>query len=230
MALPRIAIIDYGAGNLRSVAKAFEKLGFPPSVTTDPKVVAAADAVVLPGVGAAGDTMNNLAARGMVETIGNVIATGKPFFGVCLGLQLLFETSDEGGVDCMGLLQGKVRHLGGAVKVPHIGWNQVRLARAHPLFEGVDSVPYFYFVHSYYADPADKLLVAGTTEYGTSFCSFVAKGNLVATQFHPEKSGALGLQLYDNFVRRIVGVNVSHRDIWRQIERSGHGQITEEGH
>ncbi len=206
MPLPRIAIIDYGAGNLRSVAKAFEKLGFPPTVTTDPRVAAAADAVVLPGVGAAGDTMNNLAARGMVETIGNVIAAGKPFFGVCLGLQLLFETSDEGGVDCMGVLPGTVRHLGGSVKVPHIGWNQVRLTRSHPLFEGVEGEPYFYFVHSYFADPSDKALVAGTTDYGTNFCSFVAKENLVATQFHPEKSGSLGLQLYDNFVRRIVGV------------------------
>ena len=205
MALPHIAIIDYGAGNLRSVAKAFEKLGFPPRVTTDPQEVAAADAVVLPGVGAAGDSMSNLAARGMTDVVKEAITKDKPFFGVCLGLQLLFETSDEGGVDCLSALPGRVRHLPSGVKVPHIGWNQVRLTRPHPLFQGIQGEQYFYFVHSFYADPAKPELVAGVTDYAIPFCSFAAKGNLVATQFHPEKSGTLGLQLYDNFVRRIVG-------------------------
>lgn len=219
---PRIAIIDYGAGNLRSVAKAFEALGFPPRVTTDPKEVAAADAVVLPGVGSAGDTMSNLAGRGMVDAIATVIARDKPFFGVCLGLQLLFQTSEEGGVDCMGVLPGTVRHLPGGLKVPHIGWNQVKLLSPHPLFEGIVGEHYFYFVHSYYADPADPALVAGTTDYGLPFCSFAAKGNLVATQFHPEKSGALGLQLYDNFVRRIVGVG-GHPTENERVKRRNQG-------
>lgn len=205
MALPRIAIIDYGAGNLRSVAKAFEKLGFPPRVTADPKEVAAADAVVLPGVGAAGDSMNNLAARGMTDAVKNAIANDKPFFGVCLGLQLLLETSEEGGVVCLGALPGTVRLLPAGVKVPHIGWNQVRLTRPHPLFWGIEGEQYFYFVHSFYADPAKPELIAGVTDYAIPFCSVVTKGNLVATQFHPEKSGTLGLQLYDNFVRHIVG-------------------------
>ena len=205
MATPSIAIIDYGAGNLRSVAKAFEKLGFPPLVTADPAHVLAADAVVLPGVGAAGDTMSSLSSRGMVAAIGEVIARGQPFFGVCLGLQLLFESSEEGGADCLGLLRGKVRRLPATVKVPHMGWNEARLLRPHPVFEGVPSGSFFYFVHSYYADPEDRALVAAETDYGATFCSAVARGNLVATQFHPEKSGALGLKLYENFVRLMVG-------------------------
>ncbi len=202
---PQIAIIDYGAGNLRSVAKAFERLGFPPRVTTEPKVVMGADAVVLPGVGAAGDTMNSLASHGMVDVIREVIARQRPFFGVCLGLQLLFQTSEEGGAQCLGVLPGKVRGLPVSVKVPHIGWNQVEITIEHPVFDGVPAGSNFYFVHSYYADPADKSLVASKTDYGISFCSAIAQGNLVATQFHPEKSGDIGLKVYDNFVRLLVG-------------------------
>ena len=205
MNTPRIAIIDYGAGNLRSVAKAFEKIAFPATVTTDPKVVTTADAVVLPGVGAAGDTMNSLTARGMVPAIREVIAKQKPFFGVCLGLQLLFESTEEGGAECLGILPGRVKHLPSTEKVPHIGWNQVRFTHGHPLFHDVQDGSDFYFVHSYYAEPADRSLVAGQTEYGTVFCSALTRENLVATQFHPEKSGAVGLKLYDNFVRRVVG-------------------------
>lgn len=224
MATPRIAIIDYGAGNLRSVAKAFEKIGFPPRVTTDPKEILVADAVVLPGVGAAGDTMTNLAARGMVDAVRQVIGQGKPFFGVCLGLQLLFQTSEEGGVDCLGVLPGRVRRLPSGPKVPHIGWNQVRLPRPHPLFDGVPSEQYFYFVHSFYAEPSGPDLVAGTTDYGVSFCSFAATKNLVATQFHPEKSGTLGLRLYDNFVRRIVGTGGRSAILTEEEGRSASGQ------
>ncbi len=204
MARPRIAIIDFGAGNLRSVAKAFEKIGYPAEVTADPHVVAAADAVVLPGVGAAGDTMHSLTAEGLVDTINDVIARGRPFFGVCIGLQVLFESSDEGKAECLGILRGRVRRLPPTVKVPHIGWNQVDLVSRHPLFEGIEDGSNFYFVHSYYGDPEDAGAVVGQTDYGTTFASVIARGNLIATQFHPEKSGELGLKVYDNFVKLLV--------------------------
>jgi glutamine amidotransferase len=203
---PRIAIIDYGAGNLRSVAKAFEKLCCPPVVTSTPADVLAADAVVLPGVGAAGDSMRTLTGLGLAEAVHSVIQQGKPFFGVCLGLQLLFESSEEGGAECLGVLRGRVKRFTPGLKVPHMGWNQVSQRARHPLFEGVSQGANFYFVHSYFPVPADPSLVAGETDYGETFCSVVARGNLVATQFHPEKSGDLGLKLYENFIHRIVGV------------------------
>ena len=205
MAAPRIAIIDYGAGNLRSVAKAFEAVGFPGKVTTDPAEALKADAVVLPGVGAAGDTMTSLGARGMIPAIKETIAKGKPFFGVCLGLQLLFDSSEEGSTECLGVLHGRVRHFPKSVKAPHMGWNQVRVKGSQALFEGVPNDSNFYFVHSYYAEPAEKKHVIGETDYGVTFCSVYAKGNLVATQFHPEKSGGPGVRLYRNFVTNIVG-------------------------
>ena len=205
MRRPEIAVINYGAGNLRSVVKAFEHIGYPATVTTDPRKVMAADGVVLPGVGAAGDTMTNLHARGMVDAIATVIAKKRPFFGVCIGLQVLFERSEEDGAECLGLLGGYVRRLPAGVKVPHMGWNQVRLAESHPLFQGIADDSYFYFVHSYYADPTEQSAVVGLTDYGATFASALAQGNLVGTQFHPEKSGSLGLQLYRNFVQRVVG-------------------------
>ena len=205
MTRPEIAVINYGAGNLRSVVKAFEHIGYPATVTTDPRKVMAADGVVLPGVGAAGDTMTNLHARGMVDAIATVIAKKRPFFGVCIGLQVLFERSEEDGAECLGLLGGYVRRLPAGVKVPHMGWNQVRLTESHPLFHGIADDSYFYFVHSYYADPTEQSAVVGLTDYGATFASALAKGNLVGTQFHPEKSGRLGLQIYRNFVQRMVG-------------------------
>ena len=200
-----IAVINYGAGNLRSVVKAFEHIGYPATVTTDPRKVMAADGVVLPGVGAAGDTMTNLHARGMVDAIATVIAKKRPFFGVCIGLQVLFERSEEDVAKCLGLLGGYVRRLPAGVKVPHMGWNQVRLTESHPLFHGIADDSYFYFVHSYYADPTEQSAVVGLTDYGATFASALAQGNLIGTQFHPEKSGRLGLQLYRNFVQRVVG-------------------------
>jgi glutamine amidotransferase len=207
MAQPRIAIIDYGAGNLRSVAKAFDKIGYPAEVTAEPDAVLAADAVVLPGVGAAGDTMTSLTAEGLVDAIHDVIVHGRPFFGVCIGLQVLFESSEEGGAECLGILRGQVRRLPATVKVPHIGWNQVDLLSRHPLFEGIENGSNFYFVHSYYGDPANADMVVGQTDYGIAFPSVIARGNLVATQFHPEKSGELGLKIYDNFVKLLVGAS-----------------------
>jgi glutamine amidotransferase len=197
-----IAIVDYGAGNLRSVAKAFEHLGYQPTVTQRRDDLAAATAVVLPGVGAAADTMRNLAARDLVAPIKEAIHSGKPFFGVCMGLQALLEDSEEGGGQrCMGIIPGTVCRLPAGLKVPHMGWNQVRQRRAHALFEGIPDGSNFYFVHSYYVAPEEAGVIAGDTEYGVTFCSVLIRDNLVATQFHPEKSGAPGLRLYDNFAR-----------------------------
>jgi len=197
-----IAILDYGAGNLRSVAKAFEAVGTVPTVTNDPAVIAAADGLVVPGQGSAVDSMRRLEEMGLIEPIKQFVASGKPFLGVCLGEQLIFESSEEGdGVTCLGLLPGTVRRLPGGQKVPHIGWNSVKIVRGHPLLAGVPDNAHFYFVHSYYVDPADPSAVVGETEYGVTFASIVAQGNVFATQFHPEKSSEIGLQIYRNFAR-----------------------------
>jgi len=201
-----IAIIDYGAGNLRSVAKAIAKLGYEANVTSSPDDVLDADAVILPGVGAAGDTINSLERLGMVDPIRRVIAQNRPFFGVCLGLQVLFTDSEEGGGQrCLDLIPGMVRRLPSHLKVPQMGWNQVRQRLAHPLFDRIPDGANFYFVHSYYADPEEEAIVAGETDYGLSFPSVIIKGNIVATQFHPEKSGDLGLRMYDNFLKFSLG-------------------------
>ena len=204
MTRARIVIVDYGAGNLRSVAKAIEKLGYAPKVTGNPDDLKNAEAVIFPGQGASESAMTALNARGLVEPLREVIGRGTPFFGVCLGLQLLLETSEEGPSPCLGVAPGRVRLLPEQVKRPHMGWNQVDLLDDHPVFRGVESGSYFYFVHSYYAAPEDESLVLGTTEYGLRFCSVMARDNLVATQFHPEKSGALGLRLYESFIKSMV--------------------------
>jgi len=203
MTQPRVVILDYGAGNLRSVARAVAHAGFAAQVTADARALATADAVILPGVGAAADTMRNLRACSLVEPVRDYIASGRPFFGVCMGLQALLTVSEEGGEHpCLDVIPGRVRRLPPGLKVPHMGWNQVRQRRQHPLFDGVPDGSYFYFVHSYYPDPADDSVVVGETEYGVTFASVVAKGALVATQFHPEKSGEMGLRLYRNFLVR----------------------------
>lgn len=197
-----IAVVNYGAGNLHSVAKALEHVGGSIVVTSDPDVVLSADKVVLPGVGAARDTMRGLADAGMVEPLRDVVASGRPFLGVCIGLQVLMTTSEEnGGSACLDIVKGTTRHLPQGVKAPHMGWNQVHLATNHPLFEGIPNDSYFYFVHSYAAVPDDPKTVLGTSDHGGPFCSVLTKDNLTATQFHPEKSGELGLQIYANFVR-----------------------------
>ena len=201
MASP-VVVVDYDAGNLRSVARALARVDQAPSVTADPAEIDAASVVVLPGVGAAADTMKNLGDRGLVEPIRRYIASGRPFLGVCMGLQALFEWSDEGdGQECLGVFEGTVRRFpADGRKVPHMGWNTVDWVREHPLTEGIASGSYFYFVHSFYPAPTDPALALGVTEYGVSFPSVVARGNVVATQFHPEKSGDDGLRLYANFV------------------------------
>ncbi|MEN8614972.1 imidazole glycerol phosphate synthase subunit HisH [Dehalogenimonas sp. THU2] len=197
-----IAIIDYGAGNLRSVANAVALLGYEAAVTSDPADVLAAKAVILPGVGAAADTVSSLASRGLDKALREIIARDTPLFAVCVGLQVLYEETEEGGgCQCLGLLPGKVKKLPPGLKVPHMGWNNVRQTRNHPLFEGIPDDSYFYFVHSYYAEPAGRSAVIGETDYGLTITSAIASGNMVATQFHPEKSGEAGLKMYDNFLK-----------------------------
>jgi glutamine amidotransferase len=202
-----IAIVDYGAGNLRSIDNALRKVcadsdsPLRPVVSTDPDVIARAAGVVLPGVGAAGPTMRRLQQAGLVGPIRDA-ATGKPFLGICLGMQLLFGYQEEGGVDGLGVLEGSVERLPGGVKLPHIGWNRVRTS-AHRMFRGIDQDAYFYFVHSYRAQPAEECQVLGTTYYGEPFCAAITRDNLWAAQFHPEKSGETGLRLLRNFVEMV---------------------------
>jgi len=201
-----IAVIDYGAGNIRSVVNAVSRLGYRPLVTDKPGDVLAAALVILPGVGAAADTVAGLKARGLVEPVKQVIEEGKPFLGVCIGLQILFDYTEEGGgTGCLGIIPGKVRRIPPGLKVPHMGWNQVEYRVSHPVFEGIPDGTDFYFVHSYYAEPEDKSLIIGETGYGVKICSAVARGNLVAVQFHPEKSGEPGLKFYGNFIRNALG-------------------------
>ena len=196
----KVAVIDYESGNLRSVSMALEKAGARPEVTADPTALLGADAAVLPGVGAGDAAMRALRQRGLVEPLKEFVASGRPFLGICLGLQLLMDSTEEGEAQCLGLVPGRTRRLPDGLKVPHMGWNGVAFRRAHAVFDGVPANAQFYFVHSYYAEPKDEGLVAGITEYGIPFCSIVIRDNLVATQFHPEKSSTLGLRIYENFV------------------------------
>lgn len=197
-----IAIIDYGMGNLRSVSKAFEAVGHQAVVTRDKKTIKSASHVVLPGVGAFGDCMANLERFELVEPIRSTIQSGKPFLGICLGLQLLFTESEEFGVhNGLGVIPGKVKKftLDPTLKVPHMGWNQVNVQRPCPLFEGIVDGSNWYFVHSYFVDPTDRAVAATTTTYGIPFVSAIWKENVVACQFHPEKSQSIGLRLVKNF-------------------------------
>ena len=198
----QVVIVDYGAGNLRSVARAVAHHGYEPFVSCNVSDVERAEALILPGVGAAADTMRNLNQAGLVQPVRDYIASGRPFLGVCMGQQALLSVSEEGGEHrCLDVLPGRVRRLPSGQKVPHMGWNQVRQRTQHPVFEGIEDGSNFYFVHSYYPDPEDRDVVIGETDYGVTFASVLARGNVVATQFHPEKSGAQGLRFYANFLR-----------------------------
>ncbi len=210
--VPEIIVVDYDAGNLRSVQRALEAVGQRPRVTPDPRDLERAQALVLPGVGSAQDCMRKLAERGLVEPLKAYAASGRPFLGVCVGLQLLFDGSEEGGgVECLGILPGTVRRFPtqAGLKIPQIGWNNVSILQPHPLLGDVPDGTYFYFVHSYYADPAQPSMTVGAATYGVDFAAIVAHDNVVATQFHPEKSADLGLRLYANFGRIAAGAMAS---------------------
>lgn len=197
-----IAIIDYDAGNLRSVEKALESLGEQVIVTRDPQEIRSADKVILPGVGAFGDAMRNLHRFGLVDVIREVTADGKPFLGICLGLQLLFERSDESeGVEGLGILKGEILRIPDqeGLKIPHMGWNSLDITPGAALLQGIGEHPYVYFVHSYYLKAADEQIVAASTEYSTHIHASVEHNNIFACQFHPEKSGRIGLQILKNF-------------------------------
>lgn len=210
---PQIAIVDYQAGNLRSVQKALEKCGAAAIATSDPEAIKQADGVVFPGQGACDSSMRHIRELGLEGPIKESILSGKPFLGVCLGLQLLLEESDEGDEACLGILKGRVRRLPAGQKIPHMGWNQVDFKLDHPVLKGIPAGSYFYFVHSYYADPEDESVIAGTTDYGMNFCSAVAWDNVTAVQFHPEKSGDVGLIIYENFVKLVEQTKAA--GVWR---------------
>ncbi|MDA0769443.1 MAG: imidazole glycerol phosphate synthase subunit HisH [Chloroflexi bacterium] len=210
---PQIAIVDYQAGNLRSVQKALEKCGAAAIATSDPEAIRQADGVVFPGQGACDSSMRHIRELGLEGPIKESILSGKPFLGVCLGLQLLLEESDEGDEACLGILKGRVRRLPAGQKIPHMGWNQVDFKLDHPVLKGIPAGSYFYFVHSYYADPEDESVIAGTTDYGMNFCSAVAWDNVTAVQFHPEKSGDVGLIIYENFVKLVEQTKAA--GVWR---------------
>ena len=198
-----IALVDYGMGNLRSVEKALARVGADVRIVSDRDSVLTADALVLPGVGAFGDCMKNLEKIGMVGAIREFIATKRPFLGICLGFQALFESSEEAlGVNGFALFPGTVpRFAVNGLKVPHMGWNQLQIQRRDcPLLKDVADNGHVYFVHSYYCSPKDKSVICGTTNYGIEFCSMLWAENVFATQFHPEKSQAVGLKMLENFV------------------------------
>ena len=198
--MTQIGIIDYGVGNLRSVEKAFAATGCSAVVSSDEQVLCQAERLVLPGVGAFGACMKALTERGFDELVRERVAKGTLLLGVCVGMQMLFEESDEfGTTPGLALLAGRVRRFAGDLVVPQVGWNQIRQRVTHPLFEGIDDGAFFYFVHSYFCEPDDPAVVIGETEYGATYASVVARGNVCGVQFHPEKSQAAGLRLLSNF-------------------------------
>ena len=204
-----IGIIDYKAGNLTSVARALQSLSVPCLVTDDPEVLATCERIIFPGVGAAGEAMANLTQTGMDRFIRQWIEQGVPTLGICLGTQVILDNSEENGATCLGIIPGSVKRFpdnmadkdGRTLKIPHMGWNQVSFQWNHPVFNDIPAGAEFYFVHSYYPAPADDRCVVGWTDYGIRFCAAIAKKNLVAVQFHPEKSGRPGLQILANFCR-----------------------------
>lgn len=195
-----ITIIDYGLGNLTSVKNALDKLGIENQISNDPSVLEKSEKIILPGVGAAGVAMKNLKEKNLDIAIIEHVKKGKPFLGLCLGMQLLMSFSEEGNVECLNIIPGTVKKLKINLKVPQIGWNNVGIRNNElGIMEDIENNSYFYFVHSYYCDPEDKNTIVGTTEYGIEFCSVIQKDNVFGAQFHPEKSADAGLQLLENF-------------------------------
>jgi imidazole glycerol-phosphate synthase subunit HisH len=198
--MPAVAIIDYGVGNLRSVEKAFCAVGVDAVVTADKETIREAERLVLPGVGAFSTCISELRRSGFADLVGERVQVGTPLLGVCVGMQMLFEESSEFGQSKgLGFLKGRVRRFGGGLNVPHVGWNQVSPTAINPLFTGIPADSFFYFVHSYYCEPAEEITTVGQTDYGVRFASVVVKQNICGVQFHPEKSQAAGLQLLKNF-------------------------------
>jgi glutamine amidotransferase len=197
-----IIIIDYQAGNLTSVVRSLKALGVEGTVTQDPGVVAQASRVIVPGVGAAGKAMATLTELGLDQALRQSYARGIPILGICLGAQIILESSEENDATCLGLLPGRTRvlHRAENLKIPHMGWNRVRFLKPHPVFKNLPEAAEYYFVHSYYPDPAQAAMVLGVTDHGQEFPSAIGWRNLVATQFHPEKSGRFGLQILENFL------------------------------
>ena len=219
MTAPRIVVVNHQAANIHSVAKALERVGADVLVTVDEKALADADGAVLPGVGASDAAMRALVETGLIEPLRAFARSGRPLLCVCLGMQLLFPRSEEGGLPGLALVDGDVLrfrddmpadHGNGRLKVPHMGWNSVTFTgderTRHPAFRGIRQGEYFYFVHSYYCAPTDGATVAATVRYGIEFCAAAVDGEVIGTQFHPEKSGALGLRIYDNFTRHVANL------------------------
>lgn len=198
-----IAIIDYGLSNMDSIKNALDKLNIPCVLTSDATVINNAEALILPGVGAASQGMNNLRDMKLDKVIIEQVSKGKPLLGICLGMQLLFSFSEEGNVKCLNILGGSVKKFNSNVKVPQIGWNRVKKIKNSHLFNSISQKNYFYFVHSYYCEPVDSAIIAGTTEYGDEYASVVIKDTIFGAQFHPEKSGKDGFQLLQNFINSI---------------------------
>ena len=213
----RVAVADYGAGNLVSIGRALEVVGAEPIVIRDAEALRGADALIVPGVGAAGPAMERLRRRGLVDPIRSWIAQDRPFLGICLGLQLLFDGSDEDGSATLGALAGRTILLADAPTLPHIGWNTVERTDAHPLFDGIADGAAFYFVHSYVAAPTDSDLVIGDSEHGSRFAAAIAQGNLLGVQFHPERSGPDGLRLLSNFVSIVAGLPSQAAEVATQV-------------
>ena len=206
------AVVDYGAGNLHSIRRGLERQGLEVRVIDSPGALDDADALVVPGDGAFGPAMARLRAQGFLDRIRSFVDSGRPFLGVCLGMQLLFEESDEDGRhEGLGLLPGRVMRLPGTVKVPHMGWNTLNLLRPSPLLDGCRTGQYVYFIHSYHAVPADPTLIVAATEYGGPVAAVVGRGNVWATQFHPEKSGSVGARMLADFARWAVGAGAASR-------------------
>lgn len=199
-----ITIIDYGLGNLASIANALSKLEIPYEISSDIDMLKNAKALILPGVGAAGQGMENLKKRNLDKVIIREIQNGKPFLGICLGMQLLFEQSEEGNVSCLGIFGGVVKKFQKERKIPQIGWNNIEIQKLKNLFEGIPDKSYFYFINSYYCEPRDQSIILGKTTYGESFASIVVKNNIIGVQFHPEKSGEVGFTLLNNFFKYYV--------------------------
>ena len=200
----KIHIIDYDSGNLESIRNAIKKIGCTPITTNKPDELLKANAVIFPGQGSFPAALDKLKQSNINETIINLINDGVPFLGICLGLQLMFEFSEEGNLEGLGLINGTVKKISDIVKVPHIGWNSVKFDNSHKIFDDIPNNSYFYFLHSYYVKPIKFENIIGQTNYGSNFCSAYAFNNYIGVQFHPEKSGELGLKIFDNFINKFT--------------------------